>query len=298
MLTEKANAELDRRKAMWANLLAKGGPYNVEPSLLRALRLFGGAQGVWVDKVLTGPISPDGNGVTVSLLHTGHYYDDDLTDEGVIYHFPKTGRPFDRDRQEIAATKNAKVLDLPVFVVTRSRQEQKRRDVHVGWVEDWDDSTGVFLVTFSDFNNRSPSIAYEDDQPFQLVDKSTTKTETVIVRNRQQKFKFQVFKRYGCQCAVCSMMVPELLDAAHLRPKSEHGSDDPRNGLVLCAVHHRAFDAGLFGIKPDTLEIVTRTTGPCLDDLAISRRDLTHLANRPHPEAIMWVWMRWKKRKD
>ena len=51
-----------------------------------------------------------------------------------------------------------------------------------------------------------------------------------------------------------------LLDAAHLRPYADKGSDDPRNGLVLCATHHRAFDKRLFGFIPQRASSSTATT--------------------------------------
>lgn len=47
-----------------------------------------------------------------------------------------------------------------------------------------------------------------------------------------------------------SDMQLDLLDAAHIIPV-EHpkGTDETRNGLCLSALHHRAFDQGLIGIK-------------------------------------------------
>jgi hypothetical protein len=45
----------------------------------------------------------------------------------------------------------------------------------------------------------------------------------------------------GWKCAVCGMRIVQLLDAAHIRGVAEGGSDDPRNGLMLCVNHHRAF---------------------------------------------------------
>jgi predicted restriction endonuclease len=53
-----------------------------------------------------------------------------------------------------------------------------------------------------------------------------------------------------------------LLDAAHVRAYRDKGSDDPRNGLVLCATHHRAFDKKLFAIDPSTLQLPTAMTVP------------------------------------
>lgn len=45
--------ERQRRKEMWEMLIAQSGPTNVSPHLLRELRIYGGAQGIWVDKERT-----------------------------------------------------------------------------------------------------------------------------------------------------------------------------------------------------------------------------------------------------
>ena len=85
---------------------------------LRALGIYGGAQGIWVDKLHTANSETGPDGVTVGILHTGRHYEDDLSEDGVIYHYPKTSRPSARDAAEVQATKNAmKDHQLPVFVV-------------------------------------------------------------------------------------------------------------------------------------------------------------------------------------
>ena len=100
---------------MWEKLIAEVGPKNVSPHLLRELRIYGGAQGVWVDKDQTGQLTTDGFGVTVGLLHTGEHYPDDLREFSIVYHYPKTNRPPSRDAGEIEATKAARPLSLSVL---------------------------------------------------------------------------------------------------------------------------------------------------------------------------------------
>lgn len=71
------------------------------PGLLRELEIYGGAQGIWVDKARTSIVTPEG--VAVGLLHTGSSYADDLADDGVIYHYPQTWRASGgRDAAEVA----------------------------------------------------------------------------------------------------------------------------------------------------------------------------------------------------
>jgi hypothetical protein len=61
--------ELARRLSLWAQVSA-AYPANADPGTLRSLLVYGGAQGIWVDRKKTGSISGDGHGVTVSILHT------------------------------------------------------------------------------------------------------------------------------------------------------------------------------------------------------------------------------------
>jgi putative restriction endonuclease len=262
--------------------------------VLRDLGIYGGAQGVWVDKARTGSLTEAATGVTVGLLHTGSSYADDLSDDGVLYHYPSTNRPRGRDLAEIEATKTARRLGLPVFVITYPSPGSARRDVHLGWIESWDDSLETFLITFGE-SQPTPQVNDAEDQPFRLVEeKRKTTRRQVEARTGQQRFKFLVFQRYGPRCAVCGISASQLLDAAHLRPKRKSGSDDPRNGLVLCASHHRALDAGLFGIEPHTLRIHVTESGPDADSLRMDYPTLDHLPKKPHSEALRWLWTTWR----
>ncbi len=279
-----------RRQGMWQSLLDRGGPRGVSPGVLRELGVYGGAQGIWVDKARTDQVI-DG-GVTVAVLHTGDVYADDLTDECVLYHYPATKRPPSRDAGEVGATKAAGRLRLPVFVVTCPTPSSPVRDVRLGWVEDWDDGSRVFLIAFAERPPELPPDA--DDSPFALTAAGPRVERVAAARPGQVRFQFRVFRRYGPRCAVCDLAARPLLDAAHLCPKAAGGADDPRNGLVLCANHHRALDAGLFAVEPDTLAVRCRDGGPDRAALGISRDTLRHLARPPHPDAVAWVWGEWK----
>jgi putative restriction endonuclease len=290
-VAHSVEAERQRRIDMWQELRAGGGPKGVSPGIIRELGIYGGAQGIWVDRARTARVTEDGNGVTVGLLHTGRLYPDELSEDGVIYHYPSTHRRGEQDLNEVKATKVAKELALPVFVITYPSLGSSKRDVFLGWVEDWDDDYCAFLVAFGDQPPRA--LGDVDGQPFQLEGSAARVTREVRAPLAQQRFKFKVFQRYGPRCVVCGMDVPELLDAAHIRPRRRRGSDDPRNGLVLCALHHRAFDAGLFAIHPGTLEIHYRGGGPDAARLGIRYRALDHPRRKPHRQALEWLWSWW-----
>lgn len=80
---------------------------------------------------------------------------------------------------------------------------------------------------------------------------------------RQQAFKKNVRAAYGNRCAVTGLRIldrkglPEV-QAAHIRPVNEAGSDSVRNGLALSSTVHWMFDRGLIAIDSD-LTILTAT---------------------------------------
>jgi hypothetical protein len=296
-MADVLEAERQRREALWDLLHRETGPQRVSPHRLRELRIYGGAQGIWVDKVRTGHLTPNGTGVTVGLLHTGTAYADDLDDTGVLYHYPHTRRPPGRDLAEIAATKAAGRLGMPVFVITYPSPKAPLRSVHFSWIEESNDPARIFLVTFGPTRPAPEALTAEEDAPFTLVEPQLRTRGTELLRPGQHRFKFKVLERYGPACAVCDLDVVAVLDAAHLRPKREHGVDDARNGLVLCAVHHRAFDAGLFAFEPGTLTLHYRPQGPDATTLRISRRDLQHLTQKPHADAVRWLWLAWTRQQ-
>lgn len=78
-----------------------------------------------------------------------------------------------------------------------------------------------------------------------------------LVRARGQAqviFRAALLEAYGCACAFCGLAVQECLEAAHIHPWSACTPEDrmnPRNGLLLCANHHRMFDADKIAVGPD-----------------------------------------------
>jgi hypothetical protein len=270
--------------------------------VLRALGIYGGAQGIWVDKKRTADLTADKAGITVGVLHTGSSYADDLTEDGVVYHYPQTGRSPGRDAAEVRSTKSAGAYGIPLFVIAYPSPESDLRYVRLARVESWNDESKIFLLTFVDASAESDLFAAgageevkDEESLFCLTCTDPPKKRISKARPGQARFKFRVLSRYGARCAVCGIAVLSVLDAAHIRPKEDRGSDDPRNGLVLCAVHHRAFDAGYFAVEPDTLAIHYKRNKVGAGELYIREPDLTGLARRPHKDALTWRWTRWRE---
>ena len=92
-----------------------------------------------------------------------------------------------------------------------------------------------------------------------------------VVRRRihQPDFRRRVLAAYGRQCAVCRLRHSELLDAAHIKEDADGGEPVIPNGIAMCAIHHRAFDALVVGVTPTYLvevrrDVLAERDGPTL----------------------------------
>lgn len=92
-----------------------------------------------------------------------------------------------------------------------------------------------------------------------LLQPRDKKASAVLRSVRRSDFSNRVMAAYKDRCCVCEMQL-ELLDAAHIVPVGAPlGSDDTRNGLALCKIHHKAYDDGLLGILSDYSVTVSNT---------------------------------------
>lgn len=104
----------------------------------------------------------------------------------------------------------------------------------------------------------------------------------VTIAKRDHSFRERVLRHCGLRCAVCSVSVSKLIEAAHIQPVKDGGSDIVSNGLPLCANHHIAFDCHLWSIEPETKKIVTSLG---LDSQALGI-DVEMVAGRLSQEAL------------
>ncbi|UNK47101.1 HNH endonuclease [Arthrobacter sulfonylureivorans] len=284
--------ERERREELWQDLRNEGGPEKVTKALIRDLGFYSGQAGIYANMEATRTAAHP-NGIAVTVMHTGKSYSDHLSSDGLMYHYPSTERR-GHDQNEVEAARAAFMTAMPLFVITP--EPGNLRTVHRGYIEDMDDVNKVLLVTFTN-GEMPPPPAQEELESFTITDDDGTATYS-LRKNRpnQNRFAFQVFKRYGESCAVCNVSSSELVQAAHLISKKNKGTDDPRNGLPLCANHHLAFDKDLWTIDPDH-NLHHKTTGPSLDDLAINRRSLAHLPRHPHPDVLDTIWQHWTKKR-
>jgi len=278
--------ELKRREALFLELENRRDENGlVTASDLQELRIFKGGRGIWWDKEVTGNVFAPG--ATVSLLHTGRHYDDDLEDDFAFYHYPTTKQPT-HDKNDVQSTRNVMKNELPLFYII---ERGNKREVRKAFVE-MDDEKDVFLIRFGTAPKPFQGQTLEQviSEPFPEITRQIRKIATHRVRPNQKAFSIAARKFHGTVCAFCGMDVPLLLDAAHIIPHEKDGPNDPRNSLILCATHHRAFDEGLVFIHPETLELTPGVEHISLDNAGVRVRSLTHLTNKPHSHPLKWRW--------
>ena len=108
----------------------------------------------------------------------------------------------------------------------------------------------------------------------------------------QAAFRAAVISRYGeRRCCLCDAP-PEVIEAAHIVPVSDDGSDWGGNGLLLCRNHHALYDLGRWCLDPEHLEVVP-ALGHDLTSLQVKRSNVRHLKQGPDLVALQWRWEKW-----
>ena len=101
----------------------------------------------------------------------------------------------------------------------------------------------------------------ERDRLVERLETEPPLTETQGVTDHERRVRSRAFteavrEAYDDACAVCGRHRetpdgnPEV-EAAHIYPKRESGTDDVRNGLALCRLHHWAFDGGWLAVDDE-----------------------------------------------
>lgn len=279
MFLPRIPKEFERRRSLW-NGLTRDIEDKVEHKELSSKKIKVGQRSI------NAPILKGlDERITLSVMVTGTKYSEEIGDTELIYHYPDT-KLVQQDKNEINGMKSAIHYGLPIFVIIGNKSAGTKRTVKLGLVSNYDDQAKTFLINLLEVFPKTVSIApVVTPEKFALKTKSRNKrTANVNTRPDQPKFRFDVMKRYGPKCAVCDLTLDPTLEAAHIYPVSEDGSDHEENGLVMCANHHKIFDSHFFAILPNfTLEF---KPGVKKSDLRIIHDDISHLSKKPHQEAL------------
>jgi putative restriction endonuclease len=123
---------------------------------------------------------------------------------------------------------------------------------------------------WNDFFNDWDVLPYESElllakfekKPIELINQipeseipkeGKTRDQLVKVRVNQSFFRSTILASYNCTCCITGMQQTEFLVAGHIKPWSidEKNRLNPRNGILINALHDRAFENGLITIDTD-----------------------------------------------
>ncbi len=108
-----------------------------------------------------------------------------------------------------------------------------------------------------------------DELPEVEVDDAPVGEDRIVtstIRVGQRFFRNAVLAAYNERCCITGLAIPSLLIASHIVPWSHDTANrvNPRNGLLLSALHDKAFDNGLITVDDDMTVRVSNqyTTSP------------------------------------
>jgi putative restriction endonuclease len=220
----------------------------VPASELRRFRIhLKGQTGIFKPAGLTEPIS------ITTTIDSDHAQD---TIEGSRVLYDYVSREHDND-----ALKRCAEAELPLiyFLQVKKRPAPEYIVFAPVYVVGWDDAARCFLVDLSEQKPGeivSPApvvrqlqlpVMRRPDSPSEIRELTKSYAVTTVQRRLYDaRFRNAVLDAYRDRCAVCGLHVRALLDAARVVPdRDPHPDVDVREGIALCATHHRAFDANI-----------------------------------------------------
>ncbi|MCX7299346.1 MAG: HNH endonuclease [Rhodobacterales bacterium] len=157
-------------------------------------------------------------------------------------------------------------------------------------------------VSVSQIAEAERYVEEEASEPPFAFDEDRATTETTTVRKaRDRAFRSKLLEQYDHRCAftgrkfispVGNMIVG--LDAAHVIPVSEKGSDHPANGIPLTKDLHWSFDRGLIGVAADRTILVPVSVASLPGNEFLRNlhgqpiREAMDISLRVMPEALDW----------
>ena len=200
---------------------------------------------------------------TFRLLPEERPYEDELGADNYLRYKRMRGNP---DSRENAALRMAMTLGQPL-IWFYGVGPAVFRALYPVWVVDEEPDREQFVVALSE------DLRTQWHRDFvQPVDEVLHReyAEAVVKRRlHQPMFRYRVLAAYSRECALCHLRHAPLLDAAHIKEDRDGGEPIVPNGVAMCAIHHRAFDSAVLGIRPDYVveiraDVMEEKDGPTL----------------------------------
>jgi putative restriction endonuclease len=170
------------------------------------------------------------------------------------------------------------------------------------------------IEIWEEFNNNWDSLAFESERLLanlthqsveemnglnedDLPKEGREREQLVKVRVNQKFFRSTVLTSYESRCCITGLAIPTLLAASHIAPWATNPNNrmNPRNGLCLNLLHHKAFDDGLITITPEfRIRISSSLTSEAgeANNMLFARYDnqFARLPRRFLPDEILLDW--------
>lgn len=232
--SEPLDVRIRTAALQWCNELRSRWKEAVPADRLRQFPFEGrqiflyGQQGIFKPKELQdGPLS-------IRTALDSPYLDNPAEDgDGIRYDFS----PSAHENEGLKRLRES-ATPLIYLIQVKGRPRPEYLILSPVFIQGWDDSSRTFFVDVA------PALPLKVEDGA-AVDKRYA-TRTVTVRLHQAQFRKAVLEAYQSRCSVCDLRAHHLLDGAHITPDSStDGLPVIRNGLSLCALHHRAFDTDI-----------------------------------------------------
>jgi len=217
-------------------------------------------------------------------------YDDHVGEDG----FPRyKWRGHDPDHADNVALRQATQLQKPLIWLRGIRPGLYQPEYPV-WLAGEEPKQEQFVVALVDQLRDLWTPGLVDALPHNPV--RLYAMREVKARLHQPLFRTEVLLAYDSQCALCRLRYRRLLDAAHIREDADGGEPVVPNGVAMCAIHHRAFDADVLGVRPDykieiRSDVLREHDGPTLQHALQGLHGVLielpkRTAQRPNPDLL------------
>lgn len=95
------------------------------------------------------------------------------------------------------------------------------------------------------------NIEYDPEKEIEIsLEKRRYASRNINSPVRDTSFRERILNVYNDRCAICGLQM-NMVEACHIIPVEDNGTDEIINGIALCHNHHKAFDSGLILINEE-----------------------------------------------
>lgn len=136
-------------------------------------------------------------------------------------------------------------------------------------------------------------LAIEPEVPNDEAEGKRMVLAEVARRQGQASFRMRLIQAYDGCCAITGTSIPDVLQAAHIRPYNGPSTNKTNNGILLRADIHTLFDLKLLAIDPVELKVVMSARLEGSEYWSLNGRKINvpdRPGDRPDPKALLSHW--------